>query len=604
MQILIPDSWLREFIETNATPKQIQTALSLCGPSVDRLHKKGNDFVYDIEVTTNRVDMMSVQGIAFECMAILPRFGYKTKLINNPYAKKVNLRTKAKVDYLQVKVDPKLCSRFSAVLIENVKVGESPKIIKERLKLCGLRSLNSVIDISNYLMLEMGQPVHTFDYDKIAGHKMILRESKKGESLITLDGKKHILPGGDIVIEDGDKRLIDLCGIMGGLNSAVDENTKNVLLFVQVYEPTHIRRTSMSLAHRTDAGVLFEKGLAVENVLPTLEKGIKMFGGIEDRVLDLLYVSEKLTVVKLNSPITEFVNTRLGTNLKFSEISNILKSLEFKVISEYEVEVPWIRKNDISIPEDLVEEVARIYGYHNISPVLMSGKLPKPSFDKTFYWESKIKYALKYWGYTDTYTYSLVDKDSGLKLNNPLSSEWTYLRTNLTNSHLKIISDNLGRVLELNFFEIANVYLPQEELHLVLSTTNKDRVLFKGILESLEKELGTTISYKVQSHATCLTCEINLADIFQNATTIKQYHSISKFSPIIEDINIMLSGNYKDLVNKIKSVSPLINNIEFIEKYGDKLTLRITYHDKNKQLSNEDIASFREILIDPDFHKS
>ena len=179
MQILIPDSWLREFIETNATPKQIQTALSLCGPSVDRLHKKGNDFVYDIEVTTNRVDMMSVQGIAFECMAILPRFGYKTKLINNPYAKKVNLRTKAKVDYLQVKVDPKLCSRFSAVLIENVKVGESPKIIKERLKLCGLRSLNSVIDISNYLMLEMGQPVHTFDYDKIAGHKMILRESKK-----------------------------------------------------------------------------------------------------------------------------------------------------------------------------------------------------------------------------------------------------------------------------------------------------------------------------------------------------------------------------------------------------------------------------------------
>ena len=215
MQILIPDSWLREFIETNATPKQIQEALSLCGPSVDRLHKKGKDYVYDIEVTTNRVDMMSVIGIARECLAILPRFGYKTKFkIRNS---KFEIKTAGKVDYLNVKVDKNLCFRFSAVLIENIKVGESPKIIRDRLELCGLRVLNNVIDISNYLMLEMGQPVHTFDYDKIKNHKMILRESKKDEEIITLDNKRFFLNGGDIVIEDGKNRLIDLCGIMGGL---------------------------------------------------------------------------------------------------------------------------------------------------------------------------------------------------------------------------------------------------------------------------------------------------------------------------------------------------------------------------------------------------
>ena len=256
--------------------------------------------------------------------------------------KKESIQINSKVPYLAVKLDKKLCFRFSAALIRDVKIGVSPKIIRDRLELSGLRPLNNVVDISNYLMLEIGQPVHTFDYDKIKDHKMILRESKKGEQLTTLDGKTFKLPGGNIVIEDGSGKLIDLCGIMGGLNSAVDENTKNVLLFVQVYEPTRIRKTSMSLAQRTDAAVLFEKGLAVENVLPTLQKGIEMFGGTKEKVLDILNVSEKITTLKLSTPLTEFVNKRLGINLTFAEISQILKSLEFVVKSEHVVEIPWV----------------------------------------------------------------------------------------------------------------------------------------------------------------------------------------------------------------------------------------------------------------------
>lgn len=594
MQILIPDSWLREYIETDATPKQIQEALSLCGPSVDRLHKKGRDYVYDIEVTTNRVDMMSVTGIARECLAILPRFGYSAKLkIRNS---KLKIVTLDKVGYLNVKVDKNLCTRFSAVLIKNVKVGESSEIIKKRLELCGLRSLNNVIDISNYLMLEMGQPVHTFDYDKIAKHKMILRESKKGEEIVTLDNKRFVLNGGDIVIEDGDKRLIDLCGIMGGQNSAVDENTKNVLLFMQVYEPTHIRKTSMGLAHRTDAAVLFEKGLPTENVLPTLQKGIEMFGGTNQPILDILNVKETTKTIKLGK-------LNLGVEIKQGEVENILKSLGFG-ICDFKVTVPWWRKLDINIFEDLAEEVARIYGYHNLPSVLMTGKLPQPSYDKTFFWETKIKSAISHWGFTETYTYSLVDKDTGLKLKNPLSSDWTYLRTNLTNSHLKIIAENLGRVPELNFFEIANVYLPLEQLHLILSTTNKDYPKLKGYIEALQHELGTKFEFEIVTHETCLTCEINLQKVLISATTIKRFTQISKFSPIIEDINITLTESYDKLIAKIKSVSPLIKNVEFMDKYGDKLTLRITYHDAKRQLSNEDIASVREILIDPDFQKS
>lgn len=589
MQILIPDSWLREFIETEATPKQIQEALSLCGPSVERLHKKGSDYVYDIEVTTNRVDMMSVTGIAFECAAILPRFGYKTKLKNDPYAKKINLNLKSSVDCLHVKVDPKLCSRFSTVLISNIKVGDSPKIIRERLELCGVRAINNVVDISNYLMFEMGQPIHTFDYDKIVGHKMILRESKKGERVITLDNKEFILPGGDVVIEDGSGKLIDLCGIMGGHNSAVDENTKNVLLFVQTYEPSHIRKTSMTLAQRTDAAVLFEKGLATENVLLTMEKGIEMFGGTKYPVLDILNVKETIKTIKLGK-------IDLGVEIKQAEIENILKSLGFK-ISDLEISVPWWRKLDINIHEDLVEEVARIYGYHNLSSVLMTGKLPEPSYDKTFFWEAKIKSALSHWGFTETYTYSLVDKDTGLKLKNTLSSEWEYLRTNLVNSHLKIIAENLGRVSELNFFEIANVYLPHEELHLILSTTNIDYARLKGTIEALFIEIGAKTEFKILTESDCLICEINLEKALKTATTIKKFTPISKFAPVIEDVNIVYTGNYEELVKKIKSSSKYITNVEFVEKYGDKLTLRITYLSREKQLT-------REVLVDPKLYKS
>ncbi len=256
MQILIPDSWLREYLETDAKPHDIQKALSLCGPSVERLHEIGQDFIYDIEVTTNRVDCMSVYGIAREAAAILPHFGHTARLHTDPFDTKLSFKTSSSVDYLTAVADPNLCSRFSAILIKNVKIGPSPDWIIKKLEAVGMRGLNNVVDISNLLMHELGQPIHTFDYDKIQGKSMILRESKAGEEVTTLDGKKHKLPGHDIVIEDGSKKLTDLCGIMGGLDSAVDQNTKNVLLFVQTYEPVHIRRTSMALAHRTSAAVL------------------------------------------------------------------------------------------------------------------------------------------------------------------------------------------------------------------------------------------------------------------------------------------------------------------------------------------------------------
>ena len=210
-----------------------------------------------------------------------------------------------KVNYLNPIVDVKLCSRFCAVLIKNVTINDSPEIIKTRLESAGVRAINNIVDISNYIMLELGQPVHTFDYDKIAGHKMILRESKKGEKITTLDGKEFTLNGGDIVIEDGEKRLIDLAGVMGGNLSAVDANTQNVLLFVQTYDPAKIRKTSMGLAQRTMAATIFEKGTDTELVTPAIIKGIEMFkklcqGTPEHEIIDLYsnpFKSKKISLI-------------------------------------------------------------------------------------------------------------------------------------------------------------------------------------------------------------------------------------------------------------------------------------------------------------------
>lgn len=608
MQILISDSWLREFLETNASPKDIQKCLSLCGPSIERLHEKNGDYVYDIEVTTNRVDCMSVAGIAREAYAILPRFGYTAKLLKNPWDVETRLSTTDKVSYLNAKVDPALCSRFSAVLIRNVKIQPSPEWMQKKLELVGVRAINNVVDISNYLMYELGQPVHMFDYDKISKTKMILRESKPHEMVTTLDGSTHKLPGGDIVIEDGSGNLIDLCGIMGGQLSEIDEHTQNVLLFVQTYEPTHIRKTSMSTALRTDAAVLFEKSLPQESVLPTLYQGIQLLenltGGIsEKQILDIFEPSNQSHLISLTQPLSKFTSQRLGVTLSEADIKSLILPLGFTLKGDLHVTIPWYRKFDIQISEDVVEEVARIYGYHNLPSQLMSGEIPlSRPYDNQLKWEYEIKSALKYWGYTETYTYSLVPNGEGLKLKNPLTTEWVYLRTSLIPSHQQVIKENLGRIPEINLFEIANVYvvkekdLPEEASRLVISSSSKDTFKLKGIVEALSEMVHVKLSYELVVDENCVAVEINLTGIFENATHTTRFTPISKFTPIIEDINLILNQPYPELVSILKKLSPYIVNTELIDVYQQKITVRLTYHSPEKQLSSDDIEPVRKAI--------
>ncbi len=262
MNIKITYNWLLEYLDTDASPDELQKYLSLCGPSIESVTRVGSDYVFDIEITSNRIDTASVIGIAQEAQAILPMFGKKAVLKLNPLLnlKLDQIKPSSGFD-LNVDIkNPGLVSRFTAIIFDHIVIGDSPSYIKERLKLAGVKVINNVVDISNYLMLTLGQPIHMFDFDKISDHKMIVRESKKGEKLTTLDGLEMTLPGGDIVIEDGSGKLIDLCGVMGGLNSAITASTKRVLLFVQTYNKSKIRKTTMSTVQRTIAATFFEKG--------------------------------------------------------------------------------------------------------------------------------------------------------------------------------------------------------------------------------------------------------------------------------------------------------------------------------------------------------
>ena len=274
MEIKISHSWLMDHLDTKATPKQIANCLSLCGPSIDKLEKINSDWVYTIEVTTNRIDMTNVRGIAREATTILPRFGIKAGLKPlKPY----NAKTLPKSLPLIIKADPSYIYRTIGVVFENATNRESPKWLRERLKLSNIRSLNASVDITNYVMMEIGHPMHVFDYDKIKNATINITLSKKGEKIISLEDKEYALPGGDIIFKSVDGEIIDLPGIIGTKNSVVSKSTKRFLLFIDNQDPAKIRNTSIKLGIRTVAATMNEKGVDPELGMKAIHRGSYLF---------------------------------------------------------------------------------------------------------------------------------------------------------------------------------------------------------------------------------------------------------------------------------------------------------------------------------------
>ncbi|MBI2074555.1 MAG: phenylalanine--tRNA ligase subunit beta [Candidatus Levybacteria bacterium] len=635
MNIKILDSWLRERVKTKATPQKIAEVLSLTSVSVEKIERFETDYIYDIEVTTNRPDLMSVVGLAREAATVLPKFKIPATFIP---LKVSQVKQKPGIILpIHIKNDPSLVNRICAAVME-VNLKDSPKIIKNRLEASGIRSLNNLVDVTNFVMRETGHPVHVFDYDRLITHTLIIRESKKGEKVTTLDGKTHILQGGDIVADNGKGEIVDLLGVIGTANSAVTNKTKRILLFIDNNDSHRIRKTSMFLAIRTEAAVLNEKDIDTELAMTALLKGIELYKKIADAKLASNIVDIYPNKIKTNiiSISLEKIDKVIGIKVPATTSIQILNSLGFETkIENYSLttKVPSWRTKDVTIEEDIIEEIARVFGYQllpSITPPL-TGVENYSLEHNEFYWEKRIKNALKYWGFIEVYTYSMVSEQllegpigKAVELSNPLTEDMTYMRTTLVPSLLQVLKDNKNRE-EIKIFEIANVYkkkensLPKEEL-IIAGVIQKEHVSFlevKGTIEQLLTDLGIkSLNFKKRENGGAgaeiyigdnnlgnieildqyiINFELNFQTILKFATLKKIYKPIPKFPPIIEDVRLLIDPKilYEEIISVIKKQSGLVVNVSLLDVFENKKTFRVTYQHPQKTLTNEEISKER-----------
>jgi len=647
MNIKITHNWLKEYLETDATPDQIQKYLSLCGPSVESVIKNKDDYIYDIEVTSNRIDTASVVGIAREAFAILNQYGIKAQLKNVIVPEPKNDSDRLSLSISDTK---KLCNRVVSVVMDNVHIKDSPKYIKDRLESVGIRSLNNIIDITNYVMIEYGHPTHVMDYDRIKTGKLIIRNAEKGESAITLDGKKHQLSKQDVIADDGTGRIVDLLGIMGTENSVVTTQTKRVVLFIESNNPHIIRHTSMKLGIRTVAAIYDEKQVDSELAKVALNRLIQLFEELAEAKIasKSIDIYNRPTQKKSVSISMGDLDRIIGVPMKKDEVVTILKNLGFNFISDKNnlltFSIPSFRSHDISIKEDLVEEVARIYGYHHLPSALQPMvyiKQPKES-ELIFSGQSKIKYFLKHLGLHEVMNYSMISKEmiesydfdpkEYLRLSNTISEEIEYMRRTLLYSLVKNIKDNEGKKEEFRFFEIAKTYLSREnelpdetfKLGIAVNTSFSD---LKGILDALFKELNiesiktkiteehTILNKKLQgeiyvgNHLICVFGQLNkkyefkqqltkpvylaqlgLEALLKSARQFPRYRPINQFATVKLDFTIEMDGktNFEEIKIKAFKVSSLLENVEVVSIYKNRLSLRFYFSSSEKNITEDE----------------
>ncbi len=649
MNILIPHSWLLEHLETTATPQDIQKYLSLSGPSVERINKVEGEPVYDIEVTTNRVDSMSVRGIAREAAVILTQAGIsatlKTAAPIPSYMGGKKQETVGAYKLPTIINDPLLCGRILCVLLTNVEHVSSPTWMQMRLRQVGLNTHDAIIDITNYVTHDLGHPCHAFDYDKLMKLGGIIKvvRAAKGKKFTTLDNVTYETVGGEVVFENDRGEIIDLPGIKGTANTSIDSSTKNVLFWIESVEPSLIRFTSMTHAIRTVAAQLNEKNVDPHLALSTLAKGVELFISLANATVqketftDIFPSQKKMATVHMR---VLRIEQYLGVTIAGKHIKDILTSLgcTVKIEGKSLSVTPPTWRPDITIPEDVVEEIARIFGYHNLPSVLMSGAIPTNRPENTdFLLEHEVKSLLATLGGFEVYTYSMISEEvakreakslgenivkTHVRLKNPLTDDMTYMRRTLWASHIAIITGPTQPFV----FELANTYmprdeeegtsLPHEELHLTLSST-KDILRVKGMLNALASALyAPSVRYKPVSaqRTEIYSGDVRIGGIvsFTEGSSIdlqwnvlveiaRKYplvKSIPKVAPIIEDMTFSFPHPpyVQDIIDAIKHVDPLIARVDYKDTYKQNVTCTV-YYQPDEEMSTQDVSPYRKEII-------
>ncbi len=582
---------------------------------------KMNDGVIDFELTANRGDLLSILGMAYEIGAIYDKPVKEVDINHKEQGEDINKTFKSEVQ-------TENCKMLLIKKVENVEIKESPTFIKNRLIASGIRPINNVVDISNYVMLELGQPLHFYDADKL-GNQIIVRMAEEGENLTTLDGIERTLNNTDIVIAD-DKHGVGLAGVMGGIETEVEENTQNIIIESAIFDSVKVRLTSKKIL-RSEASNRFEKGIDPNRTYMAIERACNLLEKYANgKVITGTVVYDK-TNKKDKEIEIEFknINDVLGTVIPKEEILNVFRKLGFsyKINGEKVLVTVPQRRLDISIKEDLIEEVSRIYGVDNIEGKLPIVQMKKGSYDKT---QREIRNKMIALGLNETLTYILIndqevnnytlDKFEPLKLLDPITEDRNTLRYSMITSLYKIYEYNNARgQKDISIFEIGKGFYKKDEKYgedtklcalmtgkysLGLNNNkNVDFYVIKGIVEEILEYLGYAGRYsfikdkmpkemhpgqsayinvngtnvgilgKIHPNITkddAYVFEINLDELFQKKVGKMKYKEISKFPSVKKDIAFLIDKQIqaKDIEKIIKSAGgSILSDIEVFDVY-------------------------------------
>lgn len=463
-------NWLREFVDLNVGPQVLADGLNQIGLMVESVEKKDDDTIYEIETYANRPDTLGHLGVAREVATL---FGLPLKTIKWPLAE----LSQPTSDFIDIQIlDPQLCPRYCGLVVKGVKVGPSPEWLRKRIEAMGLRPINNVVDISNYVCFSLGQPIHTFDLKKIGGSRIIVRKARKGEAIRTLEGNLLELDPEMLVIAD-ESRPVAIAGVIGGEESGITETTTEVFIESANFNPVSIRITAKKLGLSTDASYRFERG-ADPNAAPaaaTMAASLLCnFGGRVSRgLLDVFPATKKPRTIQLRlNRIAELLGVEIEPEFVVSILSGLGLKLKEQKKNVWTAEIPSFRV-DLEREADLIEEVARFYGYDKIP----SEVTPVKSFDlpsdkkREKIW--LLKEVLFHHGFDEVINFSFADPEkeqiwqSGYKpirLQNPISSKASILRTNLLPGLLENAVWNFNREAEgVHIFEVGNIYFWGEE---------------------------------------------------------------------------------------------------------------------------------------------
>lgn len=648
--MIYPLSWLSEYVKLPKTTQELTDKLTMIGHMFDKKEKVGTEEVIDLELRGNRPDLLGVYGMAREISATW----------NTPLKPLVTVKlpkTDPDSKLITVKA-PELLERFVALTL-SVEVKPSPAWLKDRLSYFGIPSVNNVVDITNYVMLETGQPMHCFDLDTLTGKRLILRRARQEESLTTLNGTNVALSSEDLVIADLTKP--QTLTIIGGKNSATTFKTKQILIEAAVYKYANVRHTARRLGIRTEAGIRQEKILDPNQVPIALERALKLLLDLA-KAKPLGEISDFYPnpVVTKNISIDETdVKKLAGLDLTLSEIEKILVSLECQVKSDKNqllVKPPTFR-TDIIQTADLVEEIARIYGYEHVPTTLLpeQANLPVNPYPKIDL-EEKIRDALVSLGYNEIISSSLVTNESlvksskNVKIINPPDATLATLRPNL----LLGITSCVRKALDFNqknkyFFEIGKVFSldkigsPQEETHVAFigplsqELDQKDFEFASGYVSAMLFNLGIdftlsktdvyphlsdstqcnilntnkdyvgqlgfldqSIISKLKLHQNFFYCELNVDQlILSQRKTVTPYYLYASYPPLYEDITFKIpkGSQVGSFIDSSKKISSLLKKVSLKDIYEDFWTLNFTYQNPKDSLSTELVKPIREKII-------